>query len=31
MNELGITGKLFRHENLSMATWVSPEGITGIR
>ena len=28
MNELGITGKLFRHENISMATWVSPDGIT---
>ena len=28
MNELGITEKLFRHENLSMATWVSPDGIT---
>ena len=28
MNELGITEKLFCHENLSMATWVSPDGIT---
>ena len=28
MNELGITEKLFRHEKLSMATWVLPDGMT---